>query len=62
MEEFETTIPTKIIVGKLYMINYIGWKEIKVIEVKKQKAIVQSSCGKGISFSVDKNRIKVNLL
>lgn len=62
MEEIKTTNPAKIIIGKFYMINYIGWKEIKILEVKKQKALVQSSCGKGVPFLVDKNRIKVNLL
>ncbi len=62
MEEIKTTNPAKIIIGKFYMINYIGWKEIKVLEVKKQKVLVQSSCGKGVPFLVDKNRIKVNLI
>ncbi len=60
----KTEQPKEIKVGEIYMIMYIGWKKIKVLEVglKYKKVRVQEFEGFGEPYIVDAKRIKINLL
>ncbi|MBK7362892.1 MAG: hypothetical protein IPJ01_11390 [Micavibrio sp.] len=60
MTEVKTEKPKEYVVGETYMINYIGWKKIKLLSINKDKAIVQSDNGE--PFKIDINKIKINLL
>mgnify|MGYP003395065200 CR=1 FL=1 len=62
MTEIRTEQPKKIIIGETYMINYIGWKKIKVISISNNKATVQENNGIGEPFKVPVDKIKINLL
>ena len=58
----KTKQPKKIKIGETYMINYIGWKKIKVISINGKNITVQENEGKGEPFRVAMDRIKINLL
>ena len=54
--------PKKLIAGEIYMVNYVGWKKVKLIRVDGSKSVVQEVVGLGEPFMVDSDKVKVNLL
>lgn len=60
MTEVKTEQPKEYVIGETYMINYIGWKKIKLLSINNDKATVQGDNGE--PFKIDINKIKINLL
>lgn len=54
--------PEKIIIGEIYMVNYIGWKKVRAIRIDGSKVVVQETVGLGEPFLVDVDKLRINLL
>jgi hypothetical protein len=58
MSDIKAENPNEYIVGETYMINYVGWKKIKLLSINKGKATVKSENGE--PFIIDIKKIKIN--
>ncbi len=45
-------------IGRAYMMDFMGWKKVRLLEIRSKDLVVQSSAGTGTRFTIKKDALK----